>query len=66
MAKKGKMLTLGRPPVGSIKMHMAIPPDEVAELDRWIADQPIKISRQQALRQLAMTALQTQKKGKKR
>jgi hypothetical protein len=48
---------IGRPPVGSINIGVRVPPDELAAVDAWIAKQPDKPSRPEALRRLAKIAL---------
>jgi hypothetical protein len=48
---------IGRPPVGSINIGVRVPPDELAAVDAWIAKQPDKPSRPEALRRLAKNAL---------
>jgi hypothetical protein len=47
----------GRPRVDSIKVHVAVPPDEMTAIDAWIKQQPDKPSRPEALRRLAKIAL---------
>jgi len=48
---------IGRPPVGSINIGVRVPPDELAAIDAWIAKQPDKPLRPEALRRLAKIAL---------
>jgi hypothetical protein len=54
---------IGRPKVGSVPVLVKVPPDELAELDAWIAaqDDP-KPTRPEALRQLARKRLSKSKK----
>jgi hypothetical protein len=49
---------VGRPPVGATQLNVRFPPDELAELDAWIAaqDDP-KPTRPEALRRLASKAI---------
>jgi len=53
-AKKSR----GRPKVDAVPVNVRVPPDLVADLDRWISDQPEpKPSRPEALRTLAAERL---------
>lgn len=45
--------TVGRPRVDAVGIMVKMPPDELADLDRWIAGQSPKPSRPGALRRLA-------------
>lgn len=48
----------GRPPVGATPVTVRIPPDQLALLDGWIAQQPTPPpSRPEAVRQLLARAL---------
>ena len=49
---------VGRPLVGATQLNVRVPPDELAELDAWIAaqDDP-KPTRPEALRKLARKGL---------
>lgn len=47
----------GRPPVGATPVNVRMPPGELAVLDDWIKTQSHGLSRAQALRRLARTAL---------
>lgn len=48
----------GRPKVGSKGLHVALPPEQLAALDAWIAAQPEpRPSRPEALRKLAAAQL---------
>jgi len=47
----------GRPRVDSVKFMMAIPPREMGDIDRWIASQDEKMTRQEAIRRLVKLAL---------
>ena len=46
----------GRPPVGSTFIGVRMPPDQLAALDAWIAEQPNRVSRPEAIRVLVATA----------
>jgi hypothetical protein len=48
---------IGRPPVGSVNIGVRVPPDELAALDAWIANQPDKPKRPEAMRRLIQKAL---------
>jgi hypothetical protein len=48
----------GRPKVGATQLAVRLPPDQLALLDRWIADQAEPLSRPEALRRLMIDALQ--------
>ena len=47
----------GRPPIGATPVNVRMPPGELAALDSWIKAQPHGLSRPQALRRLALAAL---------
>jgi len=53
----GTKKKMGRPRVGSTSINVRLPPDELTALDAWIAKQPDKPSRPEALRRLAKIAL---------
>lgn len=61
--KKKKM---GRPRIGSIGMMVRLPPEQLADLDAWIAERyaPGFMSRPAALRHLAKIALRDDKAGR--
>lgn len=43
----------GRPPVNATSIHLTLPPDQLAALDKWIARHPApKPSRPEAIRQM--------------
>jgi len=48
---------IGRPPVGATPVTLRLPPDQLARLDRWIAEQPDAPSRPEAIRRLLDQAL---------
>jgi hypothetical protein len=47
----------GRPRVDSVKFIMAVPPREMADIERWIASQEEEMTRQEAIRRLVKLAL---------
>lgn len=47
----------GRPPTGAVGIHVKLLPDQLASIDAWIKHQPDKISRPEAIRQLAEKGL---------
>jgi hypothetical protein len=49
----------GRPTVGATPVTVRIPPDQLAELDAWIAGQPDEPSRPEAARRLIAQALKS-------
>lgn len=55
----------GRPAVGATPVNVRFPPDELAQLDAWIARQDDKPSRPEAVRRLVEAALVAQAKAKK-
>jgi len=61
-----KRKRIGRPRVGSRKVFVAIPPNEMAEIAEWIAAQPDKLTAPSALRKLAMLALKAEKRPKRK
>jgi hypothetical protein len=48
---------MGRPPIGSYKLHVAVPPQEMDKIEAWIKRQPDKPTRPAALRRLAQIGL---------
>lgn len=50
MSISGAKKTRGRPKVGSTSLNVRMPPDELALLDRFIAEQKPDMSRPEALR----------------
>jgi len=47
----------GRPPVGSTGVLVKLPPDQLSQLDDWIAAQAVPPTRPEAVRQLLARAL---------
>jgi hypothetical protein len=47
----------GRPPTHATSVHVTLPPTLLAAIDAWIKHQPDKISRPEAIRQLAEMGL---------
>lgn len=47
----------GRPAIGSTAIMLKLPPDHLAKLDDWIALQPDRPSRPEAVRRLLAEAL---------
>lgn len=47
----------GRPAVGATQVNVRFPPDEIAELDRWIKAQPAERTRPDAIRRLVKKAI---------
>lgn len=57
--------TVGRPRVDAVGVMVKMPPDELADLDRWIRKQTDpKPSRPAALRRLAQRALEVPEEGR--
>jgi hypothetical protein len=52
----------GRPRVDSVKFIMAVPPQEMADIERWIALQNEEMTRQEAIRRLVKLALDGRKR----
>lgn len=48
----------GRPAINATPVTVRIPPDQLALLDRWIADQSEEISRPEAVRRLMILGTQ--------
>lgn len=47
----------GRPPTGAIGVHVRLLPDDVAALDKWIAEQDSAPTRPEAIRRLVTLGL---------
>jgi hypothetical protein len=50
----------GRPPVGAVPLSVRVPPEQLAEIDAWIETQDPKLSRPEAIRQLAAKGLKAE------
>ena len=42
----------GRPPTGALSIHLRVVPADIAAIDAWIAKQPDKPSRPEAIRRM--------------
>lgn len=47
----------GRPRTDATSIHLTLPPDQLAALDAWIASEPTKPSRPQAIRSILQAGL---------
>jgi hypothetical protein len=47
----------GRPAINATPITVRLPPDQLAGIDAWIAHQPDKLSRPEAIRRLAEMGL---------
>jgi hypothetical protein len=54
----------GRPPIGATPLTVRVLPDQLARLDKWIANQPdaAELTRPEAIRRLMEVGLKAEKK----
>jgi len=57
MSIVGSRKRVGRPPVGSTPINLRLPPDLLATLDTWIAEQDPAPSRPEAIRAILVEKL---------
>ncbi|HEY2661353.1 MAG TPA: hypothetical protein VGI79_16650 [Caulobacteraceae bacterium] len=48
----------GRPAINATPVTVRVPPDQLALIDRWIAEQDDPVTRPEAMRRLVVLALQ--------